>query len=659
MSLTTCLYNDNKISIKDFYLIDNKNKRDYIKCICCNTKLIAKLGQIKMHHFAHENKIECDSFRTTNSMTFWHQYWQSFVDTKYFEYVIIKEGIKHIADIYNHDKNLVIEIQHSNISPQKIKEREDFYDNMIWLIDETINRCENCKNELCKDCDYYIKICDKCKKKSCCNNKIIGLLEGENFLIIKNINNPFFLSATKPVFLHVEKYILKFIRKLDNNYILCEIIKMKNFILEYFPFSSNYKIKEIVKSINDLYNQSQSICNSFGGFSYILENDKIIIPCIWDDINSLIECGFKFYEKRNEYVYFFNRNQSYCNKCNLNLTIRTELCNICYINSKEFFTNNWYNIFFNINIIAKKMISQKYNEIELNIKNPVIIKTRKNNEIKITETIIFMDEINNKWNKNLFLTIYFYDNNSVNYKNKIEKITIYNESFYRLRGQYTKGCLLDICGKNLYLTLYFDNYKYTYLEPIKKNSEFLKELSIITNQELKWNIEPLKIKYNNINYDKLLEQENEWVKFIFYCIEFRICDIDYYRIIGLLGIYSKNNIVLELFLKWLYKFRDESDDYKINFGKYKGKYYYELPYDYLVWLKENYINKKGNEDYILHLLQHPEKCKEIFYNKEKQHKHYMGYFNVMKQKYNRRMSVVPLQDYEKKKINVNSIEFID
>ena len=245
MSLTTCLYNDNKISIKDFYLIDDKNKRNYIKCICCNTKLIAKLGQIKMHHFAHENKIECDSFRSTNSMTFWHQYWQSFVDTIYFEHVIIKDGIKHIADIFYPDKNLIIEIQHSNITPVKIKEREDFYDNMIWLIDETTNHCDNCKNELCKDCEYYIKICDKCKQKNCCNNKIIGLIEGENFLIIKNINNPFFLSATKPVFIHIEKYILKFIRKLDNNYILCEIIKMKRVkIKSKILFWHHYFIKK-------------------------------------------------------------------------------------------------------------------------------------------------------------------------------------------------------------------------------------------------------------------------------------------------------------------------------------------------------------------------------------------------------------------------------
>jgi len=651
MSLTTCLYNNYKISIKDFDLLDDKNKRNYIKCICCNTKLIAKLGKIKMHHFAHENKIECDSFRTTDSMTFWHQYWQSFVDTKYFEYIIIKDNKKHIADIYNPDKKLVIEVQHSNITPQKIKEREDFYDNMLWLIDETTNCCKDCENEICKDCEYYIKICDKCKNKNCCYNKIIGLIEEDTFMIIKNINNPFFLSAEKPVFLHVENYILKFIRKLDNNYIFCEIIKMEKFILEYFPISSKYEIKNIVESINNLYRQEKNICKSGGDFKYNIDNEKITIPCHWDDINSFIECGFKFIKERKEYVYFFNKNQSYCNKCNFNLTVGTELCTNCYGESKKFFTNNWYNIFDNNEIVSKKTVSTKYSEIELNIKEPIIIKTKNNNEIKITKRIIFMDEYNKKFHKDLFLNIYFDDNKLINYKNKeinkIEKIVIYNKIFYRIKKEYTKGCLLDMYGKNLYLTLYVLN-KYTYLEPIKRKNYFLKELLEITNQKLKWKVEPLIIEYDYINYDELLEKENNIIKFIFYCIQFvdfeteTDTDLNYYKIIGLLGYFSKNKIVLELYLKWLEKFRNSMYDSKIDFGKYKGDFYYNLKYDYLLWLREdtrkktNFYNDKYDKIsfYNIHLEQHPEQCEKIFYDKEK-YKQHIDYLNEIKEVYNR------------------------
>ena len=656
MSLTTCLYNNNKISIKYFNLLDDKNKRDYIKCICCNNKLIAKLGKIKMHHFAHENKIECDSFRTTDSMTFWHQYWQSFVNTKYFEYVITKDGKKHIADIYNPDKKLVIEVQHSNITLTKMKEREDFYDNMIWLIDETTNCCNDCKNELCKDCEYYIKICDNCKEKNlkektCCYNKIIKLIEVcDSFMIIKDINKPFFLSAKKPVFLHFENYILKFIKQLDNNYIFCEIIEMEKFILEYFPILYKYEIKKIVESINDLYKEEYNYQHYIsGGSTHRIDNEKITIICQFhlDDYEYLIKCGFKFFKERKEYVYFFNRNQTYCNNCNVNLTIGTELCVDCYSKSKYSFTDNWYNIFNNNNnIVLKKIVSTKYSNIELNIKEPIILKTKNNNEIKITKTIIFKIEYNKNFNNEPYLIIYFDDNKVVNYKNeeinKIEKIIIYNKIFYRIKKEYPEGRLLDIHGKNLYLTLYFFNY-YSYLEPIKRNNYFLKKLSEITNQKLKWKVEPLIIEYDYTNYDDLLEKENNIIKFIFYCIEiinFKI-NINYYEIIKLLGYYSKNKIVLELYLKWLEKFRNSTHDIKIDFGKYKGDFYYHLKYDYLLWLREDTIKKPNVYNnkydkislYNIHLQQHPEECKKIFYNKEKYKQ--IDYLNKIKEIYNR------------------------
>jgi hypothetical protein len=73
-------------------------------------------------------------------------------------------------------------------------------------------------------------------------------------------------------------------------------------------------------------------------------------------------------------------------------------------------------------------------------------------------------------------------------------------------------------------------------------------------------------------------------------------------------------------------------------------------------------NKNFNEEiknYNLYLLQHPEKCKELFNNKEKNYKYYIDYFNAMKQKYNSR----PLRGYEKEKIininEFNNIEFIN
>jgi competence CoiA-like predicted nuclease len=634
MSLVTCLYNDNKISIKDFDLLTDNNKKNKIKCICCETKVIAKLGKIKAHHFAHEEKIECDSFRTTDSMTFWHQYWQAFVNTEFYEVIIKKDNKKHIADIYNLNKELVIEIQHSNISPEKMKEREIFYDNMIWIIDETTKCCNECEINFCNECDYYEKICDKCKnRKKCCNNKIKFLIEGETFVIITNINKPFFLSASKPVFLHIENYILKFIKQLDNNYYFCEKIKMKKFIEDYFPVSE-YHISKVVKSINELYkNYITSDCS--GDFIHIFDNDKITIPCDSDIISSFSKCGFSYYQKRKEYVYFFDKNKSYCYTCYLNIRLDNSLrCDECAIRTEEKFTNNWYNIFVNNNIVTKEDNSKNYSSIKLNIEEPIIIKTKNDKEIKITDLIIFNNDYDSKYHKNKYIHIYF-----ICEFIEIEKLEIYNKIFYRIKEYYPEGCLLDMYSKNLYLTLNYKN-KYTYLEPIKRKREFLKELSNITNQQLKWNIKPLEIEYEFTNYDEQLENEDTRIKFIFYCIEFLLESFDYYKIVGLLSCYTKNKTVLELYLKWLKNFRLDRYDDPINFGKYNGYEYCELPYEYLIWLREETNKEKYYSNithklelYNLYINQHPEQCKKIFYEKDKKYVLYIDYFKEIKCRY--------------------------
>jgi hypothetical protein len=43
-------------------------------------------------------------------------------------------GEKHIADVRT-DKGLVVEFQHSVIKPEELKAREDFYGNLVWIVD--------------------------------------------------------------------------------------------------------------------------------------------------------------------------------------------------------------------------------------------------------------------------------------------------------------------------------------------------------------------------------------------------------------------------------------------------------------------------------------------------------------------------------------------
>ena len=86
-------------------------------------KMCAKKGLVKSHHFAHYPGQKCDPWR--QGMTEWHLMWQDMVTDKNNLEVLIKKDKKwHIADIVNPNKKLVIEIQHSPISLEAIKQRE-------------------------------------------------------------------------------------------------------------------------------------------------------------------------------------------------------------------------------------------------------------------------------------------------------------------------------------------------------------------------------------------------------------------------------------------------------------------------------------------------------------------------------------------------------
>ena len=95
-------------------------------CECCNSEVIPKCGTINIWHFAHKADADCDPWYEPESK--WHRDWKANFSPECREVVIGK----HRADIKT--KGLVIELQNSPISAEEIKEREQFYGNMIWII---------------------------------------------------------------------------------------------------------------------------------------------------------------------------------------------------------------------------------------------------------------------------------------------------------------------------------------------------------------------------------------------------------------------------------------------------------------------------------------------------------------------------------------------
>ena len=100
----------------------------YAHCPTCKGVVLAKCGSINVHHWAHQSRLECDAWSEPESP--WHRSWKDAVPEDWRE---VAMG-PHRADIRT-PEGLVVEIQHSSISPADVQAREAFYGNMLWLLD--------------------------------------------------------------------------------------------------------------------------------------------------------------------------------------------------------------------------------------------------------------------------------------------------------------------------------------------------------------------------------------------------------------------------------------------------------------------------------------------------------------------------------------------
>jgi ssDNA-binding Zn-finger/Zn-ribbon topoisomerase 1 len=121
-----------------FALIDNTRitAKKGAKGVCpsCGAELVVKCGDFKVHHWSHKGNRNCDAW--WENETEWHRKWKGNFTNEWQEVILTDElsGEKHIADIKT-EHGLVIEFQHSHISPLERTSRECFYKRMIWIID--------------------------------------------------------------------------------------------------------------------------------------------------------------------------------------------------------------------------------------------------------------------------------------------------------------------------------------------------------------------------------------------------------------------------------------------------------------------------------------------------------------------------------------------
>jgi competence CoiA-like predicted nuclease len=126
-------YNKNKERVH----IDDAVRGEKYYCPTCGEELCIKRGLIKTHHYSHINTSNCDGWHY--DMSEWHSSWQNQFPLENQEVVFEVNGKKHRADVFIN--NTVIEFQHSKISNEEFKDRNNFYTSLgykvIWIFDAT------------------------------------------------------------------------------------------------------------------------------------------------------------------------------------------------------------------------------------------------------------------------------------------------------------------------------------------------------------------------------------------------------------------------------------------------------------------------------------------------------------------------------------------
>lgn len=100
-------------------------------CPFCNGSLIGKCGEIYTWHWQHQVNTECDSWKEYE--TAWHRTWKNKFPDSWQEVIINNDDEKHIADVRTPNGD-IIEFQNSPISSSTIRIREEFYKNMVWVV---------------------------------------------------------------------------------------------------------------------------------------------------------------------------------------------------------------------------------------------------------------------------------------------------------------------------------------------------------------------------------------------------------------------------------------------------------------------------------------------------------------------------------------------
>lgn len=102
-------------------------------CPICGAVTIAKCGPKIINHWAHFRLKDCDPW--WENETQWHRDWKNIFPLECREVShVAADGEIHRADVKT-PTGIIVELQHSPMSDKERISREEFYKNLVWVID--------------------------------------------------------------------------------------------------------------------------------------------------------------------------------------------------------------------------------------------------------------------------------------------------------------------------------------------------------------------------------------------------------------------------------------------------------------------------------------------------------------------------------------------
>ena len=105
------------------------------ECDSCGSALVAKCGEVRVRHWAHRARRNCDPW--WENETEWHRSWKARFPDDWQEVLHrAADGERHRADVKT-AHGWALEFQHSYIKPEERRSREAFYAKLMWVVDGT------------------------------------------------------------------------------------------------------------------------------------------------------------------------------------------------------------------------------------------------------------------------------------------------------------------------------------------------------------------------------------------------------------------------------------------------------------------------------------------------------------------------------------------